>query len=160
MISNIIIGIVIVFVCMLPFILVYVSRKGKYKKILASLNKFAAEYSCEISEFDHTGSLMIGIDNNNKIVFFVRTIEDKEIKRVVKLNDMQSCRLINSSRSVNEGKDAYTVVDRLELRFVAKTKEIPDVNLVFFNTDEELQLNDELKLIEKWDAKLKPLLTV
>ncbi len=52
------------------------------------------------------------------------------------------------------------MIDRLELCFISKAKDKPEIKLEFFNADVHPQLYGELQTVEKWskliNGRLKP----
>ena len=84
-----IIGIIIVIICIFPFILMGFNNSQKRKKALQHLSDTAKINNCTIekSEFWHLTS--IGIDQSNKMLFFTRKTDGAATCDTIDLSKMQ-----------------------------------------------------------------------
>jgi len=143
----------IVFIFVIPSVWIYISNLKKEKQLKNKLFNLAATSSCAISEFDFWKNSAIGLDKNRHKIFYVRNIKSEEYKKEVDLSEIQKCRVINASRSLHSKNGNYTAIDKLELIFTFRDKNIPEVGLEFYNTTHDsLSLAGEVQLVEKWSG--------
>lgn len=152
-IKIIIIGSILVILCILPLVFAGRGRKKKEKKLLQSLFDFANRNECTITEHEICGDIMIGVDESNLKLFFMKQINHEIITQLVNLKEFQTCKLKNTSRGVM----STSVIEKLELVFIPKDKTKKEVSLEFFNSDHSIQIVDELQSIEKWCNKINAL---
>ncbi|MBK9489384.1 MAG: hypothetical protein IPO07_11795 [Haliscomenobacter sp.] len=144
-------GVIIVLLCIIPFVVMSQNSKRKKQQKLQNLFDFAAKNEGNITQHDLWHKSSIGLDETNNTIFFIRTLQDKEITQVVKLGDMQKCQLINTGRTLNEQESPIKVIDKLELAFTPRDKQQASIVLEFFKVDSDsLTLTGELQLAEKW----------
>ena len=150
--ASIIIGIVIVCLCTIPFVYTAVKQKQDENRMILTLAEMAKKENCKITSCKLFGNSVIAIDEPGKFIFFYKKDNDydSETRTVVNLNDIQKCRLVNINRSVGE-KKKNVVVDKVELNFLPKDKSKSDISIVFFNSNESMQLNRELQLAMEWE---------
>ena len=144
-------GVIIVLLCIIPFVVMSQNSKRKKQQKLQNLFDFAAKNEGNITQHDLWHKSSIGLDETKNTIFFIRILQDKEITQVVKLGDMQKCQLINTGRTLNEQESPIKVIDKLELAFTPKDKQQASIVLEFFKVDSDsLTLTGELQLAEKW----------
>jgi hypothetical protein len=153
-IKIIIIGSILVIICVLPFIFVGRGRKKKEQKLLQTLFDFANRNDCSISEHEICGDILIGVDESNLKLFFMKQMNQEVITQLVNLKEFQTCKVKNTSRGVM----STSVIEKLELVFIPKDKTKKEVALEFFNSDHSIQIVDELHSIEKWCNKINGLI--
>ena len=152
-IKIIIIGSILVILCILPLVFAGRGRKNKEKRFVQSLFDFANQNNCSITEHEICGDVLIGVDEPNSYLFFMKQINQEVITQLVNLKEFQTCKLKNTSRGVM----STSVIEKLELVFIPKDKTKKDVSLEFFNSDHSIQIVDELQSIEKWCNKINAL---
>ena len=145
-VSSIIIGAIVVALCIVPFIVMSQNRKKRERKTIESLNSIAQRQNCSISKHEICGDFIIGIDEVNKYVFFLKKLNDKVVEQCVNLSEIRNCKLNNTARTVAN----QSVIDKLELSFIPIDKNKKEIALEFFNTDINMQLGQELRSIEQW----------
>ncbi len=149
--GTIIIGIVSIALCVLPLVVMHrIKRKGENQR-LAALENLAAQHNCKISQHEFCGELVLGIDETNNFVFFLKKTADKEIAQHINLSGIHACNIINTGSNLNSKEGEYKVIDKLELRFTPVAKNEPDLLLEIYNARESMQLVGELQLIKKWE---------
>jgi hypothetical protein len=151
-VSIIIWSILILVIALLIFLRIQ-KKISKEKRIQKTLQDLADQSNGNISEYDHWFNTLIGIDKKNKQLFFVRNMAAKEVVKVINLAEIQICRINNVSRTVTNGNGSSTnVIDRLELSLKYQKPSVAEDILEFYNTNGgNWNLNDELKLVEKWN---------
>lgn len=156
--GTIIIGVIALAICILPFIALSRSRKKTEQQRLSALQNFAARQNCQLSEYEFCGNLSIGLDMVNKCVFALRKTEGGEISQYINLHGVQQCKAIQTSRNLNSKEGEYKVIDRIDLSFVPVAKNEPDTLLEIFNAQENLQMVGELQLADRWEKRISNLL--
>jgi hypothetical protein len=150
--GTIIIGTIMIAICLMPFVLMSRSRKNKEKAISRNLEKAALENGGRISAYDINLTIGIGMDDVNRVVYFSRLIGGRETIQQVSLSDVQSCKVIIKSK-VNAVYGG-TIIEKLTLAFSLKETKKGGFVYEFFDAIENIQLNGELQLIEKWQQKI------
>lgn len=151
--SEIIIFLAIVILCAIPIIIVNSKKKKKEKLFIQVLLDLAEKNNCKLTERDLWNNTQIGIDKDAGKLFFVKKTDAEEVTKVVDLSEIQKCRVINTSRTVNIKDSVQTVLERLELAFVNQDKNKPEIILGFYNSAiDSLSLRNEFQLTEKWSG--------
>ena len=154
------ITVILVACCILPFIAIARSIKKKKTKLVQSLTKIANQNNCQISEQDFCGNLGIAISEKNSALLFYKETKERETSYYLKLNDILSCTVNNVSRTISSKSGKYQVIDKLELHITFKKHNRPEIVLEFYNSDDNLQLDCELELMEKWAKRIQDELKV
>lgn len=150
--GSFITGTIIIVVLLIPFILLYRNTKKRKNNIRRSLVDLAAQKKCTIMHNDIWNDTAIGIDEESKNIFFYKKIKETETSVHVKLQDIQKCRVINSSRVIKNDSGNYTIIDKLALGLTPTDKAAPEIQLEFFNAQSEFSaLSDELELCNSWN---------
>ena len=84
-----IIGIIIVAICILPFIIIGFNNSKKRKKTLQHLSDTAKNNNCTIEKSEFWHLTAIGIDQSNKMLFFTRRTDDTAIYKTIDLSQIQ-----------------------------------------------------------------------
>lgn len=144
-----IIGVVIILLCILPFVIKAINSKRKEQQLLNNLFSIAKEKNCAITEHSVWNNSAIGIDNTNKALFFINT--KNNYNKHILLQEASKCRVVNTNRIVGTGSNSSKVIDKLELMITLKNKS--EVVIEFYNTEHDsLSLTSEIQLMEKWNA--------
>lgn len=148
--GTIIVGAIILVSLILPFVLMIRSRKKKEKQLLLSLTTIANNHNYKISLYDLFVEFAIGIDEKANQLFFFRKTKEKETAQHINLADVKTCKVIKTGHSIGHSGDNNNTIDKLELKFSFLDKKNPDVFLVFYDSDENTHLSEEILTIEKW----------
>ena len=150
-IGTSIIGIILILTCIIPFVIMNINSRKREKKLLHELFTFAERNNCKISQHELWNNSLIGIDETANVIFFTKKLKDNEISQQINLTEIQKCRVVNSSRTVNNKDGNFKVVDKLELAFTFHDKNKVEIIIAFYNADyDSLTLSGELLLAEKW----------
>jgi len=146
-----IIGLILLFIMVLPFILLSKRKSKGGKQFLSILFDLAKKNNSKISEHELWNNVAVGIDRDTHQLYFIRKTATNNIVYNIDLSEIQKCRLVNTSRKVNYKGGSYNVVDRLELAFTYCDKIKPEIILEFYNSEyDSVALNGELQLASKW----------
>ena len=138
-----IIGIIIVAICILPFILIGFNNSKKRKKTLQHLSDTAKTNNCTIEKSEFWHLTAIGIDQSNKMLFFTRRTDDTAIYKTIDLSQIQKCNLVRTE-STNRA------IGKLELQLEFFDKNKPNVSLEFYDKDQSMSLVNEIEISVKW----------
>lgn len=132
-----------------PFIIIKRRSSKNDKQFQEALFKLAHDANRKIAHFDRWRNSAIGIDEQNEFIFFIREIKSDRTTKVVQLEKIARCRLVNTNRTA--GEKNVRIIDRLELALSSHQKNEPELILEFYNSDyDSLVLSGELQLAEKW----------
>ncbi|MGQ2983270.1 hypothetical protein [Flavobacterium sp.] len=137
-----IIGMVLIALCVVPFIFVYNKKKEKQQLLIKQLKAQAITSGCNITRHDLWHNTVIGIDDNAKCLFFLRRTKDGEVQR--------QAHLAGVNKAYINGAD--NAIDKLELILVHNSSKEGDTVLEFYNSATLMQINTELQLVKKWQA--------
>lgn len=144
--------------CIILFVIANRNKRKKEKQFLQPLNRLAEKDNCKISQYDIWNNSIIGIDNLTNHIFFIKNIFDDEISQSIKLSDILKCRINEvgqtvtlASRTVGIKGNVIKAFDKVELVFINRDKNKPDLIAEFYNKETgNLNLTGELQLAEKW----------
>lgn len=149
--QTIVISLLIIIICIMPFALMSINNRKKEKRMLQNLIDIAAKKNRKISLHELWNNCIIGMDTTNATVFYTRNIKDNEVSNQIDLAEVEKCRVINSSRMLSNQHGNSTIIDKLELGFIFQDKNKNEVVLEFYDaTYDSLILNTELQFVEKW----------
>ncbi|MBC5834029.1 hypothetical protein G6N05_03955 [Flavobacterium sp. F372] len=143
--TSLTIGIILLIVCVLPFILFSVNNSKKRKKRIQNLIKKAQENNATIQEKDDWNQSIIGIDKTNKMLFFSKKSEEFDKFISINISELLKCRI---ERTENK----HNVLEKLELELTFASR--PTIVLEFFNKDETRLILNEIEIIQKWQTLL------
>ena len=98
--ATLTIGLISIAICAMPFVLMSVSKSNKKKYLFNSLSGIAAQQNCELTQYETSGNIAIGMDKSAGVVFFFRKPTDdsrKGIGQFVNLAEVRECKLIKTS---------------------------------------------------------------
>jgi len=148
----IVITIIILALCIVPFVIMARNSKKKEKQILQSLFDLAGKHNYTVSQFDLWNHAAIGSDEGMNMIFFTKKNKIMEAHEHIRLEDVQRCRIINSIRSVSKQGGHGQVIDKLELAFTYHNRTKPETILNIFDVDgDSLTVTKELYMAEKWN---------
>lgn len=143
--TSLTIGIILLIICVLPFILFSVNNNKKRKKRIENLVKKAKENNATIQEKDDWNQSVIGLDKKHKMLFFSKKSEEFDEFIFINISELLLCRI---ERTENKHK----ILEKLELELTFASK--PTVVLEFFNKNETRLILNEIEIIQKWQTLL------
>ncbi|PKB45052.1 hypothetical protein AX016_3288 [Cellulophaga sp. RHA19] len=148
-----IIAIIIVIVCILPFILIAKGRKKKEKKMLAALQEVANRDNCTINDYEISANFIIGIDHKQNRVFYYKNEEGVINEGIVNLEGIKTCKIGTKSKTINTNKDRKEyIIQGLYLKFIPRFNNNPEALFHVYDSDLKMQLTGELQLAKKWET--------
>jgi len=150
---TIVIGATLVLLGVVFYALSVNSKKKKERQILQVLAGVTGNDDCKISQYDILNHAVIGFDEFSNSVLVSRNVAGEESSQIINLAEIQRCRVSELSRSFSTKEGTIKAFDRIDLVFVNKDKNKPDVSVEFYNAAiDRLTLAGELQLAAKWCA--------
>lgn len=145
--------IIVMVLCIAIPIVIYDAKKNKKKnQSHRRLLDLAEKNSSTITEYDRWNNSEIGVDKESGILFFISTIEGKDVDNVINLAEIQKCKYVNSSRTINNKESYQVVVDKLALVFEYRDKSNHETTVEFYNSNyDSVVLNGEIQMTQKWN---------
>jgi len=151
--TEIITGIALIGLIIIPFFLHHLKQKKKEAKFLNDLLSLAKNEGSIISQKDFWRECYaIGIDENSKKLLYINKIKDKEQKTAIDLCEVENCKIVNASRSVKIPKGNHIVIDRIDLVFTFNRADLSEKALEFYDSTTFMTIDGEIPIVEKWMA--------
>jgi hypothetical protein len=158
--GSIITGVVIIAICIIPFVLLGGGGKKRKKQLLQALSNIAEKQNSKITQHDICGEFAIGLDETTNILFFYKKVKEKETAQYVLLSNIQSCKAVTTNRTSKDKGVSHSAVAKFELVLTPVDKNNTDIRLELYNAEDSMQLSGELKMMQKWEqtvnGRLKP----
>ncbi|MBK7094808.1 MAG: hypothetical protein IPH57_07135 [Saprospiraceae bacterium] len=146
---TIIIAIVLIGVCILPFALIYINGQKKKNALLDILKNIAFKNNATITKHDLWKDSGIGMDEGKKHLFFFSKHNEDITELEQKLEGIKKCRIEKNGRTVKSSGSSYSVLDKLDLVFENETGKVS--SFPFFNSAVNMQLTNELEIAQNWE---------
>jgi len=152
-----IIGLGFVFFMLAPFITYWIVQKVKAGKFAKHFLQSSLQHNLSLSQNEiWRKNYAIGIDINEKKIFYLNKAKNPEQEIVVNLSEVAKCRVSNDMKPVNLeiGKDFK---DILGLAFSFRDTKKAEITLEFYDGSEPMSHPDGEHLIaEKWLGIVNP----
>ncbi len=143
--ESIIIGILAILICALPFITQYRARRKREKSLFLSLQKISNQNGGNITEHEFCGDFVIGFDEKSKFIFFFKFKNGQEVSEFVDLSKVQFC---------FDVKNKNQIMEQIFLCFTFKNKSQDDTRFELYDAEVNSQLSGELQFVDKWISKI------
>lgn len=138
---------VLAFFCVLPIIIVNRKRKSKAKETLLTLQNLAGQNQGKITEYEILNDIVMGIDTDAHLLFFIRTTAGNSFQQTIDLKEFKKCRSAETGHTV----ETVHVIEKLELVFSPAASNQKEMSLCIYDADlDNLTLSGELQFAEKW----------
>ncbi|EPR74799.1 hypothetical protein ADIWIN_0163 [Winogradskyella psychrotolerans RS-3] len=152
-----IIDAIIIAIVILPFALFINGSKKRERKLKKALQSEATQNNCKLTKIEVDSNFAIGVDEVEEKLFFYKETSESAFAQVVDLKSIVSCKTIRDNKRVKDKTKHYDVIDKLQLSFVHHNlKEATD--LMLYNNDDEMVLNNEIAIAQKWQDYVNHLL--
>ena len=138
--SSLIIGVLFLAACALPFVVASSSRKHHNKKLIDELNGLAGNVATEVSEFEIMSNKIAGIDKSGRYFFFVR-IADGIHRECVSIDSLKSCGVTDRNSNSESSMGLCVIQSNGTERFIE-----------FYNSKVEATSEGEIDFAEKWNC--------
>lgn len=153
-----IVGIVILAICIIPFILMGINKRKKVKALTDALHGFATKHQCNISEYEAGGDYIFGLDAQKKVLFFYKNAHHQTSIEKMELALVKHCRAVTSGSEVKNADGTGKLTDKIELVFTMSSKDKPEIRWTLFDALNEIILIEEQQLAERWAARVNSLI--
>lgn len=147
-----IIGAIAITICLLPVYLIGSSTNRRRKYLLNLLEGLTIQNKGKLAEKEFFRDYAIGFDQQEGMVYFVKSVQEKNASFVVDLNKMAHCSIQKKERSVPSKSGPYNITEQLDLIFTPKVKGSEAISLPFYSIEQSLQVTGELQSIRKWET--------
>lgn len=151
---SVILGVLILALCFLPFWLMQMKNKKREGFMLNSLKELSNQYSGSIHSYEFCGDFAIGVDLNNRKLYFIKQLQNELVKQMVSFADVQTCKNLKHTRSVVNDTGKHNVTEAVELQFIPKNKSVAEQKLRLYSEDVNTQLSGEVQFAEKWSKQI------
>lgn len=152
--GNTLVTVIILVVCMIPFVSMYYNRIKKQKKKLQALKGIAQQQNCDISQYEFCGDFVFGIDETKDFVFFYKQKKEEIISQFVDLSKVQICQAIKQTKALQSNTGSRMVTALVQLSFSPMGKDGGDIKFELYDDDVNMQLSGELPFVDKWSKQI------
>jgi len=152
-------GVLLASACALPIVISNRNRSKRMKRFLDKLKDFATQCNGQIDQYDVWNGTAIGVDKIKMKLFYIQTNGESQSEREIDIKSVLQCRVEKKGRTITNNGDSVKLIERLDLCFVYRDKSTPDLLLPFYdNNRDNLSIDREFELVNKWSALVKELL--
>ena len=149
-----IIGLIMILICIVPFVIMHYNRVKKENKMLHSLKENAQQQNCKISQHEFCGDYVMGIDESRNFVFFFKQKKEEAISKFVDLSEVHICQAVKKTRNVKIDKENHSIIERVDLSFILTNKNKGEIKFELYDEEINTQLSGELQFVEKWAKQI------
>lgn len=144
-----IIAILIIFICIIPFVLMSLKNRKIEKELTNQLILFVDKNKGTLTKKEVLTNLAIGLDEKKEALFLVKkTIKDM-VYQSVNLAEIKNSSVIKNRKSDSRS----TIIETIELAFFNFDSNKPEVYLGLYAISENnLNVVHEFELANKWSA--------
>lgn len=143
-----IIGIIILLLCIVPFVIMHYNTKKRKQKILAVLKKAALKDHHIIDQHDVWSHSAIGLCTDLQYLYGIRIFGEQVNVFVADLSLYNKCTVHTEKRTQDIDGEKYSFPEKISLHFSNSNS---SVSFEIYNTEvDSLTITDEINLAEKW----------
>lgn len=147
-------AIIINLLWILPIVYFIFLRKLESTKKESKLHALLKETGMSFNVNEQWSNNFIGLDSTQKVLVFVKNIDENPAIQTFHLKDLKGCTIISDTRSYKKDNKLETELISLNLELVFLNQKVL-VNL--YNKQRMLTQNFELKRAEKWKTLIDDL---
>lgn len=152
---TIIIGLIVLIICILPFLIGSKKARLEAKNNLNRLNEFAKESNGNITQYQSWINTIIGLDQNKKILYFIRKVNGNETKIAIEMNEIKMSLVMITRSSFNSN------IETVKLSLESLNKSESKIILEFYDAEfDGLTITGQLQIANEWEKKINDLLLV
>lgn len=135
--------------CLVPYLLFILTGNTSSKKRDTLFKEFLAAEKLSLTLKEQWNDSLIGIDQVQKILIFIKVIDYKTTTLRIDLNQLVHCTINKNYKNIKINKDLEAVLQRVDLALTCKPSgEITVIPL--YNNEDLFSENLEIKRAEKW----------
>ena len=153
--GTVITSCILLAVCTLPFVLMNRKKQKRIKELVSNFSDIIKSKGLEVGQYDVCGDIVIGMDSNSAHVFYYKKHKETASNMEIEMNSIANC---NVSKIYSDGSNVAhdnTSIDKITLLFALKSSASKEKSIVLFDDDDNLQLDGELQLAEKWSKLIQ-----
>lgn len=158
--GSTLIGTIMIMLIIVPFIIISYRKKRKKVSLLQSLNTYAQQFNCEISEHEFCGDFLLALDESKNFVFFLKYDKDDKTFQKADLSTIEKCKTIKRNHTASLKNRTDVLTEHIDLVFLPSKKNQAAINFELYDAEKNLQLGDEIQCADKWEKLLNKRLTV
>ena len=142
-------------VCTLPFVLMNRKKQKRVKELFTNFSEMIQSKGLQLGQYDVCGDIVIGMDANSSRLFYYKKHKETASNMEIEINSIANC---NVSKIYSDGSNVSndnTSIDKITLLFALKSSSVKEKSIVLFDDDDNLQLDGELQLAEKWSKLIQ-----
>lgn len=147
-----IVGLIMVLICIIPFVIMSYNKKSKQRKMLKSLNDIAKQQQCSINQHEFCGDYIIGIDEKRNFVFFFKQKNETSVSQYIDLPEIQFCQAVMKSRNLKYNTENVSIIEHVALSFSPTNKKKASESFELYDEEINMQLTGKLQFVDKWTA--------
>lgn len=152
--GSVLIGMLVLVLCAVPFFIDYRNRRKKKNIFLLNLNSIAEQQNCVISQAEFCNDFVLGIDENKNFIFFYKQKKEESIAQYVDLGKIKACQTVKKTRSIKRNNDNIVITEKVNLSFMPATNGNGEMKFELYDEDINLQLSGELQVADKWAKQI------
>jgi hypothetical protein len=149
-IGTSLIGLIILALCILPFVLLGRNTKQRRKKMLDAVINEAQAQNCKITKHEFSRQFVIAADEQSRFLFFAKAIDNEVSTSSIDLKKVKQCHPLSTSRTIKSKDGNYKLIDKLELLFTSKSKDVQLPTITLYNAEQDMALGSENEILQNW----------
>lgn len=146
-----IIAIILLLVCIIPFIMMYIKSSRKEKHLSQALSKAASSQHMKINEQDIWHETAIGIDHAENVLFFIQEKNAISLTNIFPLHEVDHFKKVIEGGNHQTVQAAPDIAEKLGFTCSFKDKTKEHISIEFFNSKKNgMTISNEYLLLEKW----------
>ena len=156
--STAIIGLIIIGVCIIPFIILKIKNNNSRNTSISNLSSIAASYNARIDKADIGSDFVIGTDTNQKKIFFEKSINGDKQALIVDLLNITHAEVSKQTKIMPTGKENRVIVTDIGINLFPMKKGEDIIYINFYNLDRNNFVRNELELATTWNERINAMI--
>lgn len=148
--AKIIIAVISIVICSLPFIIGRNNRKKREGALLSEIKTHSSNKAISISKYELFSNFIVGLDEKANVLCFLRKKEASEHFLEVDLSKYAKVELEQRNHQERENSNTQTVIDELVLKFHPKSSSDKIALIELYNRKENQILSGEFQFAQEW----------
>lgn len=155
--GNIIVGVISVFICVGPFIIIYVVKLNRQNKMLGTLQNGLYNQQINIGQHEFCGDFLLGFDEEKKYLLFLKKRPNNEFFiKSIDLSTVHFCKILKDMKTIKDHQKSNDFIEQIDLCLIDINKK--EERLELFNDEYNTQLDGELQCAGKWSHLINALI--